>query len=292
MKISNNALNFLLAQYRAIFKRAYVKGIASAVILTAALAAGQAQATNANGILDPDSFATASGSAQDITVTVDSNVDLGDSEYSDKFGGTWTYLKDTVIDGADVVITGEANKSISIEGATNGLKIQNGGSLTISNTKTTNTQIFGGTNGNSRTITVTGDGSALNINSASINFNQASITDGATVTLGGSVDYNLKAAGDSSEADWAYYSNIGANLNSANSGTITVDESTVNLNDSSLMTADKTFNISGSTINFAGKEHVLGKDEDGNQIQGHTHHMLAIEKCIVATSKKCKTTLF
>ena len=271
MKISNNALNFLLAQYRAIFKRAYVKGIASAVILTAALAAGQAQATNANGILDPDSFATASGSAQDITVTVDSNVDLGDSEYSDKFGGTWTYLKDTVIDGADVVITGEANKSISIEGATNGLKIQNGGSLTISNTKTTNTQIFGGTNGNSRTITVTGDGSALNINSASINFNQASITDGATVTLGGSVDYNLKAAGDSSEADWAYYSNIGANLNSANSGTITVDESTVNLNDSSLMTADKTFNISGSTINFAGKEHVLGKDEDGNQIQGASY---------------------
>ena len=45
MKLSNNALNFLLAQYRAIFKRAYVKGLASAVILTAGLAAGQAQAT-------------------------------------------------------------------------------------------------------------------------------------------------------------------------------------------------------------------------------------------------------
>ena len=45
MKVSNNALNFLLAQYRAIFKRAYVKGLASAVMLTAALAAGQAQAT-------------------------------------------------------------------------------------------------------------------------------------------------------------------------------------------------------------------------------------------------------
>ena len=47
MKISNNALNFLLAQYRAIFKRAYIKGIASAVILTAGLAAGQAQADSA-----------------------------------------------------------------------------------------------------------------------------------------------------------------------------------------------------------------------------------------------------
>ena len=49
MKISNNALNFLLAQYRAIFKRAYVKGIASAVILTAGLAAGQAQAASEAG---------------------------------------------------------------------------------------------------------------------------------------------------------------------------------------------------------------------------------------------------
>ena len=46
VKISNNALNFLLAQYRAIFKRAYIKGIASAVILTAGLAAGQAQAAS------------------------------------------------------------------------------------------------------------------------------------------------------------------------------------------------------------------------------------------------------
>ena len=49
MKISNNALNFLLAQYRAIFKRAYIKGIASAVILTAGLAAGQAQAASKAG---------------------------------------------------------------------------------------------------------------------------------------------------------------------------------------------------------------------------------------------------
>ena len=53
VKLSNNALNFLLAQYRAIFKRAYVKGLASAVLLTAGLAAGQAQA--AQGVLyDPN----------------------------------------------------------------------------------------------------------------------------------------------------------------------------------------------------------------------------------------------
>ena len=46
MKQTSSALTFLLAQYRAIFKRAYIKGIASAVILTAGLAAGQAQAVS------------------------------------------------------------------------------------------------------------------------------------------------------------------------------------------------------------------------------------------------------
>ena len=142
MKISNNALNFLLAQYRAIFKRAYVKGIASAVILTAGLAAGQAQATNANGILDPESFTNASGSAQDITVKVDSNIDLGDKEFDNKFGGTWTFLSGTTIDGADVVITGDANKAISVQGV-DGLTIKNGGTLTINNSKSTNTQSLG-----------------------------------------------------------------------------------------------------------------------------------------------------
>ena len=44
MTLSNNAIKFLQAQYRAIFKRAYIKGLAAAVLLTAGLAAGQAQA--------------------------------------------------------------------------------------------------------------------------------------------------------------------------------------------------------------------------------------------------------
>ena len=63
MKISNNALNFLLAQYRAIFKRAYIKGIASAVILTAGLAAGQAQAAAEFYVYDADAHWRAQGSA-------------------------------------------------------------------------------------------------------------------------------------------------------------------------------------------------------------------------------------
>ena len=47
MKQTNNAIKFLMAQYRAIFKNAYFKGIASAVLLTA----GLASAGTANAVL-------------------------------------------------------------------------------------------------------------------------------------------------------------------------------------------------------------------------------------------------
>ena len=44
MKQTSNAIKFLLAQYRAIFKSAYFKGLATAAVVTVGLAAGQAQA--------------------------------------------------------------------------------------------------------------------------------------------------------------------------------------------------------------------------------------------------------
>ena len=44
MKQTNNAIKFLMAQYRAIFKSAYFKGLATAAVVTMGLAAGAAQA--------------------------------------------------------------------------------------------------------------------------------------------------------------------------------------------------------------------------------------------------------
>ena len=46
MKQTNNAIKFLMAQYRAIFNNAYFKGLASAALVTVAMAAGQAQAAS------------------------------------------------------------------------------------------------------------------------------------------------------------------------------------------------------------------------------------------------------
>ena len=46
MKQTNNAIKFLMAQYRAIFKNAYFKGLAAAAVVTMGLAAGAAQAAD------------------------------------------------------------------------------------------------------------------------------------------------------------------------------------------------------------------------------------------------------
>ena len=66
MKQTNNAIKFLMAQYRAIYQSAYLKGLASAIIVTASLAAGQAQAATTN--FDK---ATSGGT---ITISQDSDV--------------------------------------------------------------------------------------------------------------------------------------------------------------------------------------------------------------------------
>ena len=90
MKLSNNALNFLLAQYRAIFKRAYVKGLASAVILTAGLAAGSAQAVTVNDI------GTINSSTDNI-FEIDGDATEGNTKLSLKVSSGDTLIKDIEI---------------------------------------------------------------------------------------------------------------------------------------------------------------------------------------------------
>lgn len=61
MKLSNNAIKFLMSHYRAIYKNAWVKGLATAALLTAGLTAGQAA--------NADALSNMSNAAGDITIT-------------------------------------------------------------------------------------------------------------------------------------------------------------------------------------------------------------------------------
>ena len=120
MKISNNALNFLLAQYRAIFKRAYVKGIASAVIMTAALAAGQAQAKAPYLTGENDHYYQQSGTdwiqhsanlhkTEGITAGA-----LGGNYYSNK-AGLEQESKLEIVSGGELTIGDDSSKAGTLE---------------------------------------------------------------------------------------------------------------------------------------------------------------------------------
>ena len=100
MKQTNNAIKFLMAQYRAIFQNAYFKGLATAAVVTMGLAAGQAQAVAAD--LDNAAIDTAKGKAESIVI-------MGDGS-SDGTGNKWDKLTlsgGTIADlGKDITISG------------------------------------------------------------------------------------------------------------------------------------------------------------------------------------------
>ena len=171
MKISNNALNFLLAQYRAIFKRAYVKGIASAVLLTAGLAAGQAQAATVTDIADINSV-----SGEETLIFGDKNGD----QLALKLNANSKLEKNLEINTSDATIDQYINIS---EKATAGSQFTldgNGKDITINGdaTKDTHSFIFGSQQASSKIIVnklnkLTIDGAKVNLETPASGSNSA-----------------------------------------------------------------------------------------------------------------------
>ena len=121
MKQTNNALKFLLAQYRAIFKNAYVKGLA-AVALTAGLAVGAAQpAAAAAANVDNTAWPNLSGA---ITVDGDSSSDGTNGKYQ------YIQLSGTLTNNNDFTITissgGTTNNYIKTDSAATSITASNG----------------------------------------------------------------------------------------------------------------------------------------------------------------------
>ena len=125
MKQTSSALTFLMAQYRAIFKRAYVKGIASAVLLTAGLAAGAAQAAE-NSLLvgwqsgDAIETKTANDTFKVNEQTIVNGITIGDSSHKLTTSGS-------IISTADMTSSG-------------GLVIETGGQIQLGNKKKVNNE--------------------------------------------------------------------------------------------------------------------------------------------------------
>ena len=202
MKISNNALNFLLAQYRAIFKRAYVKGIASAVLLTAGLAAGQAQAAAVTEIAtindSTDEIFEIDGEAADGNNQLQLKVSSGDSLNKD--------LNIIVGDKAHHIQTASGNSAgstVVLDGQNHNITITDddlkGGGFTFGGTKVTSKlQIT-----NLGTLTI--DGAKVNLttpnSSTNSSNNQVGVDVGAQnirITNGALVNLNNNTVGSGS----------------------------------------------------------------------------------------------
>ena len=70
MKQTKNALSMLLNAYRAVYKSAYFKGLASAVVLTAGLAAGAANAAATDDFLDKTAWGSELGTSVNGVITI------------------------------------------------------------------------------------------------------------------------------------------------------------------------------------------------------------------------------
>ena len=112
MKLSNNAIKFLMAQYRAIYKNAYFKGIASAVVLTAGLAAGTAQADALGSITSDKSVNNANDTAESVIISTGKATLQGKVGVQSKLEVSGTF---SVAQGAELAI---GNSGANIAGLT------------------------------------------------------------------------------------------------------------------------------------------------------------------------------
>ena len=135
MKQTNNAIGFLLAQYRSIFKNAYFKGLTSAALLTAALTVGAS--TTAHAAVDTDSpdVKTLRNNSSIITINSDATTTDAANGIYKKFtiGDDYSKWNATVN-----IISGSDNNSVKAGTADTPLNIKGNGSLTIDLTSAAN----------------------------------------------------------------------------------------------------------------------------------------------------------
>ena len=194
MKQTNNAIKFLMAQYRAIFKNANLKMILAATAAAAALSVGSANAAQGNNKWEADDFGAANNATQKGE-TINASQDFDASTLTN---AGWNYASGTTtVTGANTVlnITGSALKHFALEGLT----VENGATLKLTNTDETNTQIFGykkSTQGEGDKGTLAVTNGTIELTKGSMSFNTVNITSGSKLTISGLVGYNKTASGD------------------------------------------------------------------------------------------------
>lgn len=201
MKQTNNALKFLLAQYRSIFKNAFYKGLAPAIILTAGLAAAQSASADATAI-SADNFGSI---ATDKVVVSDSDPSYNSLNISGSAdvskvsnSGTFTLNIDSTSSAAtisDIAVEAKnsdwtVGKDLSIKAGAN-----NAGSLTVNSlTLNANLDVLA-SGGKAATV----DANTININKSTVKLSGSGTAtlgnNTSTITLNSGADVQVTASG-------------------------------------------------------------------------------------------------
>ena len=189
MKQTNNAIKFLMAQYRAIFKNAYFKGMASAVLLTAGLAvAGGAQAAD----YDQDDFNTIGNEgvewAAADTIQITDGVAGGSIENNNAFNITITSTGNKI----------DASSATNVPVTVNALS----GSITLADSADGADFLIKATDGSGATFNIksftVGDSGALTISGSSAT--GVATLNAGTITLAGGTSSSIKFSSSAAAA--------------------------------------------------------------------------------------------
>lgn len=229
MKQTNNAIKFLMAQYRAVFKSAYVSGITTAVALTSFLAAAQANAAQTE--LKVDNWDSALKASETLVINGETSTDPAKGEYS-KLNITSAEDKTlTLSDKQKLSLVGDkvsdAKISVTTQGKT--LSLTGEGALEVDAK-------------NGLTIEATASGSNANVDLGTVNIKKGTLT--------------LKASDAKATVNLAANSIVIGNGESGEGATVTLSGAGTNV-----------LGGTSSSIVVKGNGQVVTKDS-GNSIQG------------------------
>ena len=257
MKQTNNAIKFLMAQYRAIFQNAYFKGLATAAVLTAGLAVGQAQAAASDKNLDADELSSATG---EIIITGENN----DKGTENKWGALNISGAANTEIGYDLKITGSAKGDNYITSDDTGNAVVTGKVLTIEvasdKVKDNGLTVKGTTQSGATAVFTT-----ANIKAGTLDINAKGSTQSGsfaanTINIGTASSSNQKATAVTTNA----YVNLGdkATLGTALANNKLLSEmTTINLNKDGKIVA-----LSGGAANLVNKINAAVFNVNGGSI--------------------------
>ena len=244
MKQTNNAIKFLMAQYRAIFNNAYFKGLATAALVTVAMSAGQAQADSTLADTLKGTSATAPAEAIEINAN--------DQSVTGASGG---FIKGITVNSGTLSFSEQ-----TAHVRTNGLvELKSGTTLSLSGSDSKTAGLIGTFDSgddfgkapesrllvNDATVSVT----KSQIQMSKVELNNATVTIGTNIGDKPSSDFDDNAQINANTA----YDDAGNHIAGTGTFLVTGDKTKITLNSGSILNA-ALFNFNGGAIDMKGDE--------------------------------------